>query len=143
MAQMTNSVGITVGFGTSTRVTFTEVSLTPPGVDSGGVNNVTTHANTAWQTFAPKALKTLTPLTMVVNYDSAAYGEIIAAVGANELFTVTFPDTSTLAFWGTLTSFQPGDMNAEADEDPTATVTLTPTLRNASGVETAPAYTDD
>lgn len=138
MAIMTNSVGITYAFATSTRVKFIEISVTPPTLDIGEPNNLTTHSNTAYKTFGAKILKQLGTLTSTVNYDPDVYTEIVSALGVNQLITVTFPDATTLAFFGYMSSFSPGDMAAESDDDPTATVVVQPTMLDLTGAETAP-----
>ena len=139
MGIMTNSLGITYALGTSARTKFIEVSVTPPTIDIGEANNLTTHANTAYKTFGAKILKQLGTVSSTVNYDPDAYTEIIGALGVNQLITITFPDATTLAFYGYLASFSPSDMNAESDDDPTSTIVLQPTLRHSTtGVETAP-----
>jgi len=58
----------------------------------------------------------------------------------NQLITITWPDTSTLAFWGWLDKFVPA--NVVEGEQPTATVTIEPSNQNDSQVETAPVYTE-
>ena len=95
--------------------------------------------NSTWRTRNPKALITLANAKMTVAYDPACYPEIVALTNVNNLITVTFPDGSTLAFWGWLDSFTPGE-NTEG-EQPTAEIEIVPSNQNASGVETAPVHT--
>jgi hypothetical protein len=118
---------------------FEIIEFTPPAVDAGEAIDMTTHSNTAWETFAFRLLKKLEEAQMTVAYDIKFYSEIIAACGANRLITVTFPDGATLAFWGGLRTFKPSGM--KAGERPTAQCDLKPTLRNSAGVETAPVFT--
>ena len=114
-----------------------------PGVAGGGANDATTMRNATWRTMAPKSLKTLTPMTLVVAWDSALYDEMNAMINDNQLITITFPDDSTLAFWGWIDEFTP-NAHTEGDQ-PTASITIIPSNQNAddNNAEIAPAYTAD
>jgi len=118
-----------------------EKEITPPGVAGGGANDATTMRNTTWRTMAPKVLKTLTESPFVVAYDPELYDEMVAMINDNQLITITFPDTSTLAFWGWIDSFTP---NAQVEgEQPTANVVIIPSNQdgNNNNAEIAPDYT--
>ena len=116
-------------------VQFWEKSVVPPGVDAGGETDTTTMHNTTWRTKNPKALKTLTEASATCAYDPAVYPDIVAMAGVNQLITVTFPDGDTLAFWGWLDKFTPGD-HVEG-EQPTADVTIMPSNQSpTNGAET-------
>ncbi len=124
----------------SSGVTFTfyEKEITPPGVEGGGPNDTTTMRNTEWRTLSPKQLKTLTPMTAIGAYDPAVYDEIIAMLQTNQSIVVTFPDDSTLTFFGWIDGFVPG--NIVEGEQPTATITIQPSNQDADGEEIAPVY---
>lgn len=142
MARIDDGFSTTVAFAIDPTVLFWEKTVKPPGMDSGGPNDTTTMRNTEFRTFAPKKLKTLTPMTMTVAYDPKVYdasGELMDMIGINGLVTITFPDGSDVAFWGYIDKFEPGD-NRDG-EQPTATVTIQPTNQNNSGTEVAPVYT--
>lgn len=130
-----------VSFAADATVLFEEKTVTPPGVDGGGSTDTTTMLNTLYRTFAPKALITLTESSMTVAYDPETITtEIIAnLINVNNLITLTFPDGDTLAFYGWLDKFIPGE-HVEG-EQPTAEITIVPSNRNASLVETAPVHT--
>ena len=127
-----------ISFAADPTVLFYEKTVTPPGIDGGGEVDTTTMLNSTWRTRNPKALITLSEASMTVAYDPATYPEIIALVNVNNLITATFPDASTLAFWGWLNTFTPGE-HVEG-EQPTAEIEIIPSNQNATGVETAPAY---
>ena len=124
--------------GTGPTLTFWEKEITPPGMDAGGENDTTTMRNTLYRTKAAKKLITMTPMTLVVSYDAAFYDDIIDMIGDNQLITITFPDESTLAFYGWLDKFVPG--NIVEGEQPTANVEIVCGNQNAAGAETAPDY---
>lgn len=131
--------------GFKTLVTFSlnplyyaEIEVTPPGVDKGGLIDQTTMRNTTWRTAIGKALRTLTEVSVTINWDPAIYGQTAFVMG-NQLITITFPDGSSVAFWADVNKFQPGP-NKEGDR-PTATLTILPTNLNASCVETGPVFT--
>lgn len=125
--------------GTGPGITFWEKEVTPPGMDAGGENDTTTMRNTLYRTKAPKKLITMTEMTAVVSYDPVLYDDIVAMIKDNQLITITFPDLSTLAFYGWLDKFILG--SAVEGEQPTATITIVPSNQTDAGVETAPDYT--
>ena len=127
-----------ISFAADPTVLFYEKTVTPPGIDGGGEVDTTTMLNSTWRTRNPKALITLSEASMTVAYDPATYPEIIALVNVNNLITATFPDASTLAFWGWLNTFTPGE-HVEG-EQPTAEIEIIPSNQHATGVGTAPAY---
>lgn len=139
MTIMTDGFSTTIAFPSHASVKFDEIEVQPPGVSGGGAIDTTTMTNTAWRTKMPKRLKTLTEASLVVAYDPAVYDEIIAMVTDNQLITLTFPDNSTIAFWGWLDEFTPGN-NVEG-ERPTADCTIICSNMNDSLAETAPEYT--
>ncbi len=139
MARMDDGYQTLLSFAADPTVLFYEKTVTPPGVDGGGEVDTTTMLNSTWRTRNPKALITLSEAALTVAYDPATYPEIIALVNVNNLITITFPDASTLAFWGWLNTFVPGEQ--VEGEQPSAEINIIPSNQNASGVETAPVYT--
>ena len=127
-----------ISFASDPDVLFTEKTVTPPGVDGGGEIDTSTMENSTWRTRNPKALVTLSPASMTVAYDPACYSEIIALVNVNNLITVTFPDGSTVAFYGWLNTFTPGE-HVEG-EQPTAEIEIIPS-NHTGNTETAPVVT--
>lgn len=116
-----------------------EKEVTPPGVSGGGENDTTTMRNTAWRTRAPKQLKTLTPMNFTAAYDPQAYDDIVAQTNVNQAITITFPDGSTLVFYGWLDEATPGAI--VEGEQPTIDITLIPSNQDLAGAEIAPDYT--
>lgn len=139
MARLDDGFSTVISFASDTTVLFYEKEVTPPGVAGGGAIQTSTMLNTAWRTKKPKSLKDLTPGNLVVAYDVGVYPEIIALCQVNNLITVTFPDTATVAFWGWLEAFNPSAL--VEGEQPTAEITVETSNENDSGVETAAAYT--
>lgn len=127
-----------ISFAEDPTVNFWEKSVTPPGMDGGGPTATTTMHNDQLRTFAPKFLITMTEGSMVAAYDPVVYQEVLAMINVNQLITVTFPDGSTVQFWGWLDKFIPNEHTE--GEQPTANVTIQPSNQNDSGVETLPAY---
>lgn len=120
-----------------------EKEVTPPGISGGGPTDTTTMRNLSYRTQSPKGLKTLTPLSATVAYDTAVYPQLRDQINVNQLITVAFPDGSALVFWGWLDEFTPG-AHTEG-EQPTATITIQPSNHdNASPpLEVAPSYDPD
>jgi hypothetical protein len=121
---------------TGAGVTLYEKTVKPAGIDGGEPVNTTTMRNTAWRTFNARVLMSMTPMTTKVAYAVAAYTTLTSSVNSNMLIVVTFPDDSTLSFWGYIQKFEPDDI-AEGKQ-PEATITIQPTNQNGSGVEVAP-----
>ena len=135
MAIINDGFSTTINFGQG--ITVVEKTVTAPGISGGGEVDTTTMGNTTWRTRNPKALITLKEASATVVYDPAAYTSLIALLNVNDSIVVTFPDTSTLTFYGWLDEFTPGE-NTEG-EQPTAEIVIIPSNHNA-GVETAPVY---
>jgi len=138
MSRIDDGHSTTISFAEDSSVQMWEKEVTPPGIEGGGANDTTTMHNSVWRTKSPKKLKSLTDASFTAAYDPAVYDEIVAMLNVNQLITVTFADSSTLAFWGWIDVFKP---NAAVEgEQPTAEVTIIPSNQNGSGVETAPVY---
>lgn len=138
MARIDDGFATLIEFAEDSDVQMWEKEVTPPGVSGGGENDTSTMRNTTWRTRAPKGLITLSEASFSAAYDPAVYDEIIAMVNVNQEITITFPDNSTLVFWGWIDEFTPG-ANVEG-EQPTADITIIPSNQNAAGAEIAPVY---
>jgi hypothetical protein len=130
---------VTFSASTSAALYFKEKEVTPVGISAGGENDTTTMKNTTWRTKAPKQLKTLTTMSEVAMYDPAIYDEVVGFIGVNQQVTITFPDTSTLVFWGWIDEFTPNAVTEGTMA--TANVTIIASNQNDSQEETAPVYT--
>lgn len=119
---------------------FWEKTVTPPGIDGGEAVDQTTMHNEEWRTKLPRELKTLTDITVRAAYDPKVYTSILEQININQVLTVRFPDRSTLAFWGFVRVFQPGE-NVEGTQ-PDATITFTPTNLDDDGAEQAPVLVE-
>lgn len=139
MSRLDDGFATLIEFAEDSDVQMWEKEVTPPGVSGGGENDTSTMQNTTWRTKSPKGLISLVEAGAVVAYDPAVYDEIIAMVNVNQQITITFPDDSTLVFWGWIDEFTP---NAAVEgEQPTAELKIIPSNQNAAGTETAPSYT--
>lgn len=129
-----------VTIAADTDIAFWEKSITPPGLDGGDANDTTTMHNTTYRTFAPRALKTMTEMSLVAAYDPDIYDEILAVINTETTITVTFPDGSTLAFFGYVRTFAPSEV-VEGGQ-PEATITVQPTNQDTTGAEQAAVMTE-
>lgn len=141
--------GISLADGHQTLVTFArdsdvnlwEKEVTPPGIDGGDEIETTTMHNVLWRTLRPRQLQTLTEASFTAAYDPNFYNQALSLVNQDDTVTVSFPDGSTVAFYGYLKSITP-DAVTEG-EQPTATVTIVPTnWDTANSVEAGPAVVD-
>ena len=114
-----------VTFASDPDIEFWEKTVQPPGIDGGDAIDTTTMHIDEWRTMAARALKTLTESSLTVAYDPILYTSILALINVETTITITFPDGSTLAFYGFLRSFEPSEMSE--GEQPEATVNITPT----------------
>jgi len=143
MAIQTDGFSTTIEFSASASgvlltTLMAEKEVTPPGISAGGENDTSSMRNTAYRTKQPKSLKTLTNSSIVVAFDSAIFDELVATVGLNQSIVITFPDASTLTFWGWIDEWTP---NAQVEgEQPTAAITIICSNQNNAGAEVAPSY---
>jgi|SRR3990167_1059297 len=137
-ARLDDGFSSTITLENIPSVKLYEKDVTPPGVNMGGAIDITTMRNTAWRTQSPKTLKALAAVSATVAYAVEAYENIIAQIGVNQPITITFPDDSTIEFWGWLEEFTPGALTE--GEQPTANITIQPSLVNGAGTEVAPVY---
>jgi len=123
------------GAGSQIDVYLDEKEVTPPGIIGGGGIDQTTMRNETYRVSLPKSLKSMSPATVVGAYDPDAYTEILEAINVNQEMVITFPDGSTLTFWGWLDEFSPNALT-EGDQ-PTASMTIIPSNWDGSA-EIAP-----
>lgn len=123
-------------------IDFWEKTVTPPGVDGGDGIDITNMWNTALRTKAARQLYEMTDVSLTVAYDPLVYDQIIAIVNTNTQITVTFPDTSTLTFYGFLKEFQPSELSE--GEEPTADIVIVVTNINPNtDAEVAPVFANN
>jgi len=70
----------------------------------------------------------MTEASCTVTYDPAVYDEIVALLNVETTITVFFADGSTLAFYGFLRTFTPGE--CVEGSQPDAAITIQPTNRD-------------
>lgn len=125
--------GIKLGDGYQTLITFAadpdvslwEKTIKPPGIDGGEAIDTTTMHNEDLRTKSSRQLKDMTDSTGKCGYDPDVYNQIKNLVNVETTVTVTFPDGSTLAYYGYLRVFEPDEL-AEGTF-PEASFTITPT----------------
>lgn len=122
-----------------TNIEFWEITVTPPGIDGGDEIDTTTMHNDTWRTKSARTLKDMTECSVTAAYDPSIYTAILAAINVETTITVTFPDGSTLAFFGYVKSFEPGAL--EEGTMPECTITIVPTNVDSSHVEQSPVLT--
>lgn len=139
--QLTDGYSTTIAMENLTTISFWETDVAAPGIDGGEPIELTTHHNTTWRTFASRSLKTMQPFDVTAGYDPNVNSQTIAQANIVQSITVTFPDGSTLTFWGFLQRMVPAGL--VEGTMPTVVVTFVPTNRDPSdGSEAAPVYTD-
>lgn len=130
-----------VTFAADPNISLWEKTVTPPPVEGGDSVNTTTMHNAVYFTKAPRSLVDIEDSSLTCAYDPDAYDEIIAIINTPTTITITFPDGSTLAFYGYLKRFEPSDL-VEGTQ-PEATVTLVCTnWDHVNKVEAGPVMTE-
>lgn len=127
-----------ITFATEPAVKLWEKTVTPPGIDGGDPIDTTTQHNEEWKTQDAPGLKMMTGSSFTAAYDPAVFDDIVALINVHTTITITFPDGSTLAFFGWLRSFEPDGMSE--GEQPEATVNIEAANQDATGAEQAPVY---
>lgn len=128
-----------VTFEADPDVALWETEVTPPGIDGGQKIDVTTMHNVTTKTSAPQALGDITDNQFSAAYDPMVYTQIIALRNLRTTITVQFPNGDTLAYFGFLQKFEPTSL--KNGEFPIATVTISATNRDSSGLEQTPVLT--
>ena len=137
-----NGFSTKIAFAADANVTFWEKSVTPPGVDGGDAIEISTMFNTTWRTKAAQSLKDLTDAGASAAWDPKVYDEIVALINVEGEITITFPDDSTLDFFGYLKSFVPGEM-AEGDQPMADIVVVCTNINPNTLLESGPVFTDN
>jgi hypothetical protein len=119
-------------------ISFWEKSVTPPGLDGEDAIDTTTMHNDTYRTFSPRALVTMTECSVTAAYDPQLYDDILLLLNKHSTITVVFPDSTSVAFYGYIRNFTPGE-HVEGTQ-PTATITIQPTNQDENGVEEAAVY---
>lgn len=129
-----------ISFAADNDVSLFQVGMTPPGVDGGDPVDTTTMHNTAWSTFQPQTLKTMTEAAITAAYDPDVLEDIIALINVKTTITVHFYGGGTWCFYGYLKSFKPN--GCQRGTMPLADCAIQPTNCDSTGAEQAPVFTD-
>lgn len=132
-----------IAFARDSNVSFWEKEVTPPAVDGGDPIDTTTMFNTAYRTFASRALVTLPEFTVSAAYDPNVINDVITnLINQAGAITVHFPDGSTYSFFGYLKAFSPQGLSQDNADQPMAEVTIVVTNWDpANRVEAGPVLT--
>lgn len=116
-----------------------EMEVQPPGLEGGDAIETTTMRNVSRRTKAARQLIEMTNGSLTVAWDPASYSSLKSQINNNQELTVTFPDLSTLQFWGYLKNFIPNPL--VEGEMPTAECEIVGTLSDNDCVEQDWVYT--
>lgn len=133
--------------GFTCDMTFDEGALSVKGISGKGPSlkgpgpiDQTTMKNTAVTTALPGALISIGDMTQKVAYATEAHDQLMSQMLLNQEITWEWPDGSSHVIWGWIESFEVDEMVINGR--PTATITVHASNLNATGVETAPVYTE-
>ena len=129
-----------ISFALDPNISLWEKTVQPPGLDGGDAVDTTTMRNTTYRTSYPRALVTMTDMSITAAYDPIMLIRVVGGtvdvdsypglINKPTTITVEFPDGSKWAFFGFLRSFTPQDH--EEGTQPTATVVITPMNQDPS-----------
>lgn len=129
-----------ITFAADPDVKLWEKSVTPPGFDGGEAIPTSTMWNEVLRTFALPGLRTMSDASGRCAYDPAVYPQIEDLVNVETTITVRFPNGATLAFFGGLRTFTPGEL--VEGQMPEADFAITSTNTDpTTGSEASPVYT--
>lgn len=130
-----------IAFSLAPTAGFWEKTIKPPALDGGEKIPQTTMRNSALRTFAPRSLYELSDFTSTGAYDPDMYNVFRSLVNQKlGSVTITWPDGSTLDFYGFLQKFEPADLAEGTQPEATITVVVT-NFDKANNVEAAPVFT--
>lgn len=118
-----------------------EKTVTPPAISGGGAIETTTMRNAFWRTRSEKQLKTLNELTLTAAYDPQVIEDLMNLINVRKNYFVNFADGSVLVFPAFMDEFAPSEC-AEG-EQPTADITIIPTMEDANYDEAELLFTDN
>lgn len=129
----------TITFANQPAVQFWERGVKPPAIDGGDAIDTSTMFNTRWHTMFPRHLLKMDDGTVEAGYDPDFMTVIIGMVNVVDTITITWPDGSTLCFFGFLKKIEFSEL--KEGEFPICTPTFSPTQANALDVEFGPVFT--
>lgn len=130
-----------IAFTSNRQIGFWEKNVTPPSLEGGEPVNTTTMQNATHFTKAPRQLIDYGDTSVVAGYDPLMYTNIKAMINVRDTVTITFPDGSTLAFFGFLRSFTPSELVEGTMPEATIVIVCT-NWDHANNVEAAPVLTE-
>jgi hypothetical protein len=129
---------ITVDINGLTTPLFWEVEVTPPGMTMGGHIDISGQRNTRYVTKAPRALIEIDDGSFTAGYDPAAIPQLRAIMGVNKKWTIHYPDTFSIDYFGWLETFRPTGAMSRGNR-PLAQITFTVSnIDPATGLEAGP-----
>lgn len=139
--QLDEGFSATLAMENLTTISFWEKTMGAPAIEGGDPIDQSTMHNSVWMTQLPPTLLKLEPFTLTAAYDPNVISQAIAQTNANQTMTVTWPDGSTLSFYGWLRKIEFADMSHGTL--PECTVTIEPSnIDPATQAEEAPVYVD-
>ncbi len=133
-----------ITIGADPDASFWEKTVKPPSLDGREKIDTTTMHNDRWVTNAARQLIEMGDVTGKASYDPNVFVLFLQILNVETTITITFPDGSTLAFYGYLQKFEFDELaegtNPEAsytvvvtNEDPTTGEEEDPVFVNVSG----------
>jgi len=139
--QLEEGFSATLAMENLTTISFWEKTMGAPAIEGGDPIDQSTMHNTTWMTQLPPTLLKLESFTLTAAYDPNLISQAIAQKNVNQTLTVTWPDGSTLSFYGWLRKTEFADMSHGTL--PEVTITLEASnIDPTTMTEEAPVYVD-
>lgn len=135
-----NGFPVHVTFSQNPAMWIWEKAVKPPSPDGGEAIDTSTDFNVAWRTKAPRALKTMMPVTIKAAYDATVWPQLMTNINLEQTITHTYPDGSTLCYYGFLQKAE-YEETGEDGKQPEVTLTVIPTMWDpVNQVEAGPVF---
>jgi hypothetical protein len=126
-----------ITFSTDSTIGLWEKEVTPPSAEGGPAVETTTMRNVRYHTRNASKLIDTGEATVRVAYDPLHLDRIRALINVNQQITFTYPTGMPDTFWAFLRMFKPDPL--VPNQQPSATVTITPSNQDLSGNEVPPS----
>lgn len=136
--RLTDGFPTLIALADAPNISLWEEEVQPPGMEGGPPNRTTTMRNLVMHTDQPQALKSMTPMTGVCQFDPKVLTDILNQINHNQLVSVKMPNGSFWTFYGWLNEFKPHRF--VPGQPPKADYTVVCGNQDNTGAEVLPAY---
>ncbi len=131
---------VTITFSLNPSLDIWEITVTPPGIDGGDGIETNTQFNVRYETMRARKLVKNEGAKTKVQINSGSFMALLAMTNKEQTITVTYPDGTTICFFGFLKSAKHSEF--QQGEKPTVDIETVCTNWDPAGhVEAGPVFT--